>query len=104
MTQMGFTSASGVTTFLVPMVTTLAYLPFRVVCVPTALLGRVVAWLADGYRTASRPERLLILPSWAIFRGMFIVGWRSEEHTSELQSLRHLVCRLLLEKKKKYNN
>src|SRR5262245_63514307 len=28
-------------------------------------------------------------------------GFRSEEHTSELQSLRHLVCRLLLEKKKK---
>src|SRR5436853_4890144 len=28
-------------------------------------------------------------------------GSRSEEHTSELQSLRHLVCRLLLEKKKK---
>src|SRR5438045_8385795 len=27
-------------------------------------------------------------------------GGRSEEHTSELQSLRHLVCRLLLEKKK----
>src|ERR1035438_1162535 len=26
-------------------------------------------------------------------------GYRSEEHTSELQSLRHLVCRLLLEKK-----
>src|SRR5258705_9899922 len=26
-------------------------------------------------------------------------GIRSEEHTSELQSLRHLVCRLLLEKK-----
>src|SRR5437899_5534557 len=26
--------------------------------------------------------------------------FRSEEHTSELQSLRHLVCRLLLEKKK----
>src|SRR5262245_63399466 len=26
-------------------------------------------------------------------------GGRSEEHTSELQSLRHLVCRLLLEKK-----
>src|SRR5258705_6821265 len=29
---------------------------------------------------------------------------RSEEHTSELQSLRHLVCRLLLEKKKKKKN
>src|SRR5256884_6088503 len=28
---------------------------------------------------------------------------RSEEHTSELQSRLHLVCRLLLEKKKKYN-
>src|SRR5258705_8339376 len=30
-----------------------------------------------------------------------ILDARSEEHTSELQSLRHLVCRLLLEKKKK---
>src|SRR5262245_63655672 len=29
---------------------------------------------------------------------------RSEEHTSELQSLRHLVCRLLLEKKKERNS
>src|ERR1035441_7579129 len=29
---------------------------------------------------------------------------RSEEHTSELQSLRHLVCRLLLEKKKERHN
>src|SRR5438552_14799652 len=29
---------------------------------------------------------------------------RSEEHTSELQSPDHLVCRLLLEKKKKTNN
>src|SRR5207253_10880118 len=28
-------------------------------------------------------------------------NWRSEEHTSELQSRGHLVCRLLLEKKKK---
>src|SRR5207244_9876968 len=31
------------------------------------------------------------------------VGVRSEEHTSELQSPDHLVCRLLLEKKKKTN-
>src|SRR5258706_9487512 len=30
-------------------------------------------------------------------------SWRSEEHTSELQSLTNLVCRLLLEKKKKNN-
>src|SRR5438045_4820133 len=32
--------------------------------------------------------------------GEFQFTDRSEEHTSELQSLRHLVCRLLLEKKK----
>src|SRR5687768_18086013 len=31
-------------------------------------------------------------------------GARSEEHTSELQSRLHLVCRLLLEKKKKSNS
>src|SRR5207244_12713386 len=33
--------------------------------------------------------------------GPFSFGQRSEEHTSELQSPDHLVCRLLLEKKKK---
>src|SRR3712207_8099324 len=31
------------------------------------------------------------------------VGGRSEEHTSELQSRQYIVCRLLLEKKKKAN-
>src|SRR2546427_6494985 len=31
----------------------------------------------------------------------FVSEWRSEEHTSELQSQSNLVCRLLLEKKKK---
>src|SRR5258705_4328488 len=30
-----------------------------------------------------------------------VAGERSEEHTSELQSLRHIVCRLLLSKKKR---
>src|SRR2546422_5120775 len=34
-------------------------------------------------------------------RKFFVSGPRSEEHTSELQSRLHLVCRLLLEKKKK---
>src|SRR2546425_1922694 len=34
-------------------------------------------------------------------RGDFFGVMRSEEHTSELQSLAYLVCRLLLEKKKK---
>src|SRR3712207_7810256 len=35
--------------------------------------------------------------------GAAYVGIRSEEHTSELQSRQYLVCRLLLEKKKKKN-
>src|SRR5947199_2496476 len=35
------------------------------------------------------------------YRSAQLERGRSEEHTSELQSLRHLVCRLLLEKKKK---
>src|SRR5687767_15317427 len=35
------------------------------------------------------------------FTPVVVVG-RSEEHTSELQSLAYLVCRLLLEKKKRY--
>src|SRR5690348_17898558 len=37
------------------------------------------------------------------FGGLAPAGERSEEHTSELQSPVHLVCRLLLEKKKKNN-
>src|SRR5690625_6103668 len=35
------------------------------------------------------------------YRVWYILSTRSEEHTSELQSRGHLVCRLLLEKKKK---
>src|SRR5947199_1434068 len=38
---------------------------------------------------------------WLARRDVNTCGARSEEHTSELQSLRHLVCRLLLEKKNK---
>src|SRR2546425_8713761 len=41
-------------------------------------------------------------PACSHFRPMRTsMRWRSEEHTSELQSLAYLVCRLLLEKKKK---
>src|SRR5215813_12008090 len=37
-----------------------------------------------------------------IYESAYALDWpRSEEHTSELQSRPHLVCRLLLEKKKK---
>src|SRR5205814_8350812 len=45
--------------------------------------------LLDGLTRSDHPQYL-----------KFAVRERSEEHTSELQSLRHLVCRLLLEKKK----
>src|ERR1035438_4504127 len=63
-----------------------------------------------------RPPRSTLFPYTTLFRSALsrdasVVGFifsnsaappwpnRSEEHTSELQSLRHLVCRLLLEKK-----
>src|SRR5471030_3490343 len=61
-----------------------------------------------------RPPRSTLFPYTTLFRSgdfecspfqaaPYEITWliRSEEHTSELQSLRHLVCRLLLEKKKK---
>src|SRR5947199_7201477 len=63
-----------------------------------------------------RPPRSTLFPYTTLFRSGPLIGAlaqevadaschseafpRSEEHTSELQSLRHLVCRLLLEKKK----
>src|SRR5258705_992971 len=60
-----------------------------------------------------RPPRSTLFPYTTLFRSLphgraANCRWRfrrsrryrSEEHTSELQSLRHLVCRLLLEKKK----
>ncbi len=53
----------------------LAFLPFRVVHAPTAWVGRAVAWLAEGYRTAPPLERALIFPTWAVLRGLFIVGF-----------------------------
>ena len=45
---------------------------------------------------------LLGIFSWALMTIVQLEG--SEEHTSELQSRLHLVCRLLLEKKKKNSN
>src|SRR5471030_1098546 len=63
-----------------------------------------------------RPPRSTLFPYTTLFRSCIsmygayslteLFAWtgrtaRSEEHTSELQSLRHIVCRLLLEKKKK---
>src|SRR3712207_7970923 len=47
------------------------------------------------------PERLKQVPLCLVASPLAPVDLRSEEHTSELQSRQYLVCRLLLEKKKK---
>ncbi|HEY2355358.1 MAG TPA: hypothetical protein VGH79_10720 [Gaiellaceae bacterium] len=52
----------------------LAFLPFRIVYVPTTWIGRAVAWFAAGYREAPALERALIFPTWAVLRGVFLVG------------------------------
>src|SRR2546429_4074764 len=44
------------------------------------------------------------MPDYPVFTRKAVTDIRSEEHTSELQSRLHLVCRLLLEKKKKKEN
>src|SRR5437899_9322162 len=63
--------------------------------VSSASSGSAVSRIARTGPTALPPEMALALPGPPSFSLP-----RSEEHTSELQSLRHLVCRLLLEKKK----
>jgi cobalamin biosynthesis protein CobD/CbiB len=73
------------------MVSALVYLPFRIVWRPTVWVGRVVAWLAEGYRTATPLERVLIFPSWAVLRGVFIAGWA-------LATLLHTAARHTLER------
>src|SRR5947209_9542000 len=64
--------------------------------------------LADVHRCCSEPRSLCLHPSGRAGRTPQPVmpctrclACRSEEHTSELQSRQYLVCRLLLEKKKK---
>src|SRR5689334_2283558 len=75
-----------------------AYLFYRLLL---AMVGITVPVDAGDFRLMSRRVVLTLraLRETSRFvRGM--VAWRSEEHTSELQSQFHLVCRLLLEKKK----
>src|SRR2546429_5311153 len=56
---------------------------------------------SEGRPQFRRPADALALgPAQVEHRQQVVL--RSEEHTSELQSRLHLVCRLLLEKKKKY--
>src|SRR5947199_4969164 len=67
----------------------------------TTLFRSADVFLIDVLRTAGKNQPTITLRVDA--EPVTVVGdadRRSEEHTSELQSLRHLVCRLLLEKKK----
>src|SRR3712207_8396131 len=57
----------------------------------------VLAMMAEGRSNQAICERLFLSPKTV----EAYVRNRSEEHTSELQSRQYLVCRLLLEKKKK---
>src|SRR2546425_5314597 len=61
-----------------------------------------IAHAVAGQRAAGRPRlRQLLCLQRPVEGGVARLRVRSEEHTSELQSLAYLVCRLLLEKKKK---
>src|SRR3712207_8561595 len=64
--------------------------------------ARAEAALAAGPEAADDPRTAALLGGCAGGDGLVLaVVERSEEHTSELQSRQYLVCRLLLEKKKK---
>src|SRR5437879_13873118 len=71
--------------------------PPRSTLFPYTTLFRSVVARLHGEQSLQLLDRLGILPE------KIILG-RSEEHTSELQSPMYLVCRLLLEKKKKKKN
>src|SRR2546423_11759956 len=83
---------------------------------PRSTLFPYTTLFRSFYRGAYRPPRefnwvigviLLLITLLLSYTGYLLpwdqLAYRSEEHTSELQSLAYLVCRLLLEKKKKYN-
>src|SRR5690625_6828149 len=67
--------------------------------------GRQVrSWCTTVQTTFSGVKLKMELPIPTVIpKRQFHLQLRSEEHTSELQSRGHLVCRLLLEKKKKYD-
>src|SRR5687767_15275520 len=79
--------------------------PPRSTLFPYTTLFRSVMPLYRGLTQAHAPQRKLDGLIQQLFAGGHILDYRpfrrSEEHTSELQSLAYLVCRLLLEKKKK---
>src|SRR5262245_63885295 len=68
---------------------------------PTRRSSDLTGGRRDRFRPAASCCRKSCAPTCRSARKPRRSSIRSEEHTSELQSLRHLVCRLLLEKKKK---
>src|SRR5438874_8622119 len=72
--------------------------PPRSTLFPYTTLFRSIG--GPGIEIAAVPEEVREL----VHQNANLFGNRSEEHTSELQSRRDLVCRLLLEKKKKKDN
>src|SRR5438132_7972488 len=58
-------------------------------------------WIPDSKTRNGVAELPLTEVAIQAFRSQMLLAGRSEEHTSELQSHSDLVCRLLLEKKKK---
>src|SRR5690349_22822713 len=54
-----------------------------------------------GFDAPEKTDRFIFPPYGTTVKRARVVTDRSEEHTSELQSRRDLVCRLLLEKKKR---
>src|SRR5262245_64014082 len=65
-------------------------------------LERFAQWAAErGLKNYLGPTVRDLTHYLAFLKEENLAPPRSEEHTSELQSLRHLVCRLLLEKKKR---
>src|SRR5438876_6178438 len=65
----------------------------------SASMGILLTWQTIG--TPSRCSQVSTMDGGSLARRNLGTSARSEEHTSELQSPVHLVCRLLLEKKKK---
>src|SRR5438093_7192018 len=75
--------------------------PPRSTLFPYTTLFRSPGLSSLSRRISTSPSMTRANSSWAGARQLEV---RSEEHTSELQSLTNLVCRLLLEKKKKKNS
>src|ERR1035441_4355719 len=77
----------------------------RPIAIETGEVQGLVSECAGGDTIAAHRETSVVVvrvrgvaPARREVKLVFRTGTRSEEHTSELQSLRHLVCRLLLEK------